>query len=88
MDPVPSAALQAAVKSRQAKGGTSQYLYYNTEAWGGAGYYGGSNAKGLYGPIKNLTGLLSNAVKTRTGHYDIPSSMISDIKIQIEKALG
>jgi hypothetical protein len=88
MDPVPSAALQAAVKSRQAKGGTSQYLYYNTEAWGGASYYGGSNAKGLYGPIKNLTDLLSNAVKTRTGHYDIPSSMIGDIKIQIEKSLG
>jgi len=88
MDPVPSSTLQEAVKARQAIGGTSQYLYYNPSVWVGETYYGGENAKGLYGDIKSLVDLLSNAVRTKTAHYDIPSSMISDLKTQIEKSLG
>ena len=88
MDPVPSNALQQAIKARQTIGGTFQWLYYNPAAWGGASYYGGENTSGLYGNIKNLAGLLTNSYKTRTAHYDIPASMISALKSQIEKSLG
>jgi hypothetical protein len=88
MDPVPSTSLQTAVKARQSIGGTFQWLYYNPAAWGGASYYGGENTSGLYGNIKNLAGLLTNSYKTKTAHYDIPASMISALKSQIEKSLG
>jgi len=88
MDPVPSNALQQAVKSRQSIGGTFQYLYYNPSAWGGASYYGGENSNGLYGSIKNLIALLPKANKTKTAHYDIPASMIGAIKASVEKGLG
>lgn len=88
MDPVPSNSLQEAVKARQRIGGTFQYLYYNTEVWGAKSWYGGSNATGLYGPIKNLVSLLPNSNKTKTAHYDIPASMIGAIKLNVEKGLG
>jgi len=93
MDPVPSSALKNAITAVKDRGGTFQYLYYNPSAWGGAGYYGGINNKGeLYGNIKTLVELAATkgvgSKKTATGHYDIPTFMLQELNLQIEKNLG
>ena len=88
MDPVPSPALQEAVKARQTIGGTFQHLYYNPDVWDKASWYGGYANGGLSGPIKNLVDLLPKSLKVGTAHYDIPTYMISALKSQIEKGLG
>jgi len=93
MDPVPSVALTNAVKAVKNRGGTFQYLYYNPGAWGNKDYYGGINSKGeIYGNIKTLVDLAaSNGVgykRTATGHLDIPTFMLQELKSQIEKNLG
>jgi len=91
MDPVPSNALVEAVNAVKNRGGTFQYLYYNPSAWGGASYYGGANANGLYGNIKTLVDAGAGKVgmtKTSIGHYDIPAAMLKAYKSQIEKNLG
>jgi len=92
MDPVPSGNLVRAVNAIKNRGGTAQYLYYNTAVWGGAAYYGGVDSKGqLYGPIKNLVDAGTGKVaitKTTIGHYDIPTSILKAYKSQIEQYLG
>ena len=92
MDPVPSANLVKAVDAIKTRGGTAQYLYYNTAVWGGASYYGGVDSKGqLYGPIKNLVDAGTGKVaitKTAIGHYDIPTAILKAYKSQIEQYLG
>ncbi len=92
MDPVPSGNLVKAVNAIKNRGGTAQYLYYNTTVWGGAAYYGGVDSKGqLYGPIKNLVDAGTGKVaitKTTIGHYDIPTSILKAYKSQIEQYLG
>ena len=90
MDPVPSTNLISAVKTIITRGGTFQYLYYNPAAWDGANYYGGANANGLYGNIKTLVDAGTGKVgikRTATGHLDIPTFMLQELKAQIEKNL-
>ena len=53
---------------------------YNPSAWGGKAYYVNN--------IDKLVALFTNANKTSTPHYDIPASMISALKANIEKGLG
>ena len=92
MDPVPSPALVKAVNSIKSRGGTAQYLYYNPSVWVGESYYGGVDSKGqLFGAIKNLIDAGTGTVginKTVTSHFDIPTSMLANLKAQIEKYLG
>jgi hypothetical protein len=92
MDPVPSPALQNAVKAIQAIGGTFQYLWYHPAGWTDAkakDYYGYDSNGKLYGPINSLVSLFkSGATKVSIGHYDIPSAMLLNYKSTIEQGLG
>lgn len=91
MDPTPSAALTAAVKGIQDRGGTAIYMTYNPNNWGGASYYGGANRAGLYGNIKTLVdqvSLKSTPIQVSTGHMDIPVEMMVKLKAQIEGLLS
>ncbi len=92
MDPVPSNNLTLAVKSIINRGGTFQYLYYNPNAWVGESYYGSVDRNGaLQGSIATLINSGTGKVgikRVSTGHLDIPTFMLRELKLQIEKNLG
>jgi len=87
-----SASVLAAVKSIINRGGTFQYLYYNPNAWVGESYYGSVDRNGaLQGSIATLINSGTGKVgikRVSTGHLDIPTFMLRELKLQIEKNLG